>query len=158
MFVGIVVDWVNYLKAELLFGEDDPIFPKTKLSQNSKREFTANGLINEHWADASPIRKTFKTAFENSGLEYYNPHSFRDTLGRLGEKVCTSPEQLKEWSQNLGHESVMTTFNSYGEVPQHRQAEVFDKLRTPQIEKANSVQEIALAVAEVLQSQNQTNS
>ena len=92
MFVGIVVDWVNYLKSELLFGEDAPIFPKTKLSQNSKREFTANGLVNEHWADASPIRKTFKTAFENAGLEYYNPHSFRDMLGRLGEKVCKSPE------------------------------------------------------------------
>ena len=52
----------------------------------------------------------------------------------------------------------MTTFNSYGEVPQHRQAEVFEGLRTPQIGKANNAQEIALAVAEVLQSQNQTNS
>ncbi len=128
IFNDIFLEWVSYLKTELLFGEDDPLFPKTKLSQNNKREFKADGLLKEHWSNASPIRKIFKTSFESAGLEYYNPHSFRDTIGRLGEKICQSPEQFKAWSQNLGHESVMTTFNSYGEVPQHRQAEVFDEL------------------------------
>ncbi len=151
LFVDIVVDWVNYLKTELLFGEDDPVFPKTKLSQNEKREFSAHGLINDHWADANPIRKIFKVAFESAKLEYFNPHSFRDTLGRLGEKVCGSPEQFKAWSQNLGHESVMTTFNSYGEVPQHRQSEVFEGLRNhPLIGKSNE----AIELAKVILAQN----
>ena len=42
----------------------------------------------------------------------------------LGEKVCKGPEEFKAWSQNLGHEGVLTTFYSYGEVQQGRQAEI----------------------------------
>jgi hypothetical protein len=41
---------------------------------------------------------------------------------QLGERVCTTPEQFKAWSQNLGHENVLTTFTSYGAVAAHRQA------------------------------------
>ena len=41
-----------------------------------------------------------------------------------GERVCTTPEQFKAWSQNLGHERVMTTLTSYGTVAPHRQAEL----------------------------------
>ena len=48
----------------------------------------------------------------------------------LGEKtVCKTPEEFKAWSQNLGHEHVATTFTSYGSVPSHRQAEIFETLR-----------------------------
>lgn len=31
---------------------------------------------------------------------------------------------MKAWSQNLGHENVMTTFTSYGHVPVHKQGEL----------------------------------
>ena len=148
LFDEIFSEWVGYLKAELLFGEDAPLFPKTKMSHNKRSEFIADGLTNEHWSNASPIRKIFKTDFESAGLEYYNPHSFRDTLVRLGEKICKTPEQFKAWSQNLGHESVMTTFTSYGEVPQHRQAEVFDELRMPtkQLQNQSDIEMLARAV------------
>lgn len=61
-------------------------------------------------------------AFEAAGLPYFNPHSFRDTLVQLGEQRCATPEQLKAWSQNLGHDRVMTTLTSYGNVAAHRQA------------------------------------
>ena len=44
----------------------------------------------------------------------------------------TAPEEWKAWSQNLGHESGMTTFVGYGQVPGHRQAEIMLKLRSPQ--------------------------
>jgi hypothetical protein len=38
-------------------------------------------------------------------------------------------EELKAWSQNLGHEEdVMTTLRSYGEVPSPRQAEIIRNL------------------------------
>ena len=43
---------------------------------------------------------------------------------QLGEQVCTTPEHCKAWSQNLGHERVMTTLTSYGTVAPHRQAEL----------------------------------
>ena len=43
-------------------------------------------------------------------------HSLRNTLVRFGEEVCKTPEEFKAWSQNLGHEKVLTTFLSYGQV------------------------------------------
>src|SRR5208337_3706129 len=45
------------------------------------------------------------------------------------ERVCRTPEELKAWSQNLGHEDVMTTLRSYGEVPSSRQAEIIRSLQ-----------------------------
>ena len=55
---------------------------------------------------------------------YFNPHSFRNTLVQLSQDVCKTPEQFKAWSQNLGHEKVLTTFLSYGEVAYQRQGEI----------------------------------
>jgi hypothetical protein len=62
-------------------------------------------------------------------LPYFNPHSFRKTLALLGQKVCKSPEEYKAWSQNLGHENVLTTFSSYGDVGRQRQAENHSRVR-----------------------------
>ena len=63
-------------------------------------------------------------AFENAGLQYFNPHSFRDTLAQLGERTCPTIEHYKAWSQNLGHEHVQTTLTSYGNIPAYRQGEL----------------------------------
>jgi hypothetical protein len=49
----------------------------------------------------------------------------------LGEKVCRTPEQFKAWSQNLGHEKVLTTFSSYGEVAAERQRDIIRELAQP---------------------------
>ena len=38
--------------------------------------------------------------------------------------MCRSPEEFKAWSQNLGHDQVLTTFSSYGQVGYERQAEL----------------------------------
>jgi hypothetical protein len=40
---------------------------------------------------------------------------------QLDETRCRSPEEFKAWSQNLGHEGVLTTFYSYGTVAPRRQ-------------------------------------
>jgi integrase/recombinase XerD len=127
----IVVQWVNYLREELLFGEDDPLFPRTEVKPSATSNFEATGLTREHWKTADPIRKIFKGSFEAAGLSYFNPHSFRNTLVRLGEKIAASPEGFKAWSQNLGHSGVLTTFYSYGEVQESRQAEILGELRLP---------------------------
>ena len=42
-----------------------------------------------------------------------------------------TPESFKAWSQNLGHESVLTSFYSYGDVPDYKQAELMRKLAEP---------------------------
>jgi hypothetical protein len=57
-------------------------------------------------------------------VPYYNPHSFRDMLVRHAMTLDLTPEEMKAWSQNIGHSDVLTTFTSYGAVPAHRQAEL----------------------------------
>jgi len=110
------------------------------------RQFAAAGLSREHWSNATPIRTIFREAFEHAGLPYFNPHSFRNALVQLGEEVCKTPEQFKAWSQNLGHEKVLTTFLSYGEVTCPRQGEIIRSLSAPQLVRQPDADEIAEAV------------
>jgi integrase len=124
----IVVDWVDYLISHQLFGPADPLFPATQVVQDADYQFQAGGLSRQHWSNATPIRMIFKEAFAGAGLPYANPHSFRKTLAQLGERLCRTPEEFKAWSQNLGHEQVLTTFSSYGEVAADRQAELIRRL------------------------------
>jgi integrase len=128
----IVVEWVNYLRQDKLWGLDDPLFPATKIVVGDSRHFEASGLDRKHWSNAGPIRNIFKEAFAAAGLPYFNPHSFRKTLALLGGRICRSPEEYKAWSQNLGHENVLTTFSSYGDVGWHRQAEIIRVLGRPE--------------------------
>lgn len=129
--LAIFTDWVHYLTKELSFGPDDPLFPKTKVKNTPSRQFEVMGLQREHWSTAGPIRRIFKQSFQLADLPYYNPHSFRNTLVRLGEQLCSKAEEFKAWSQNLGHEGVLTTFYSYGDVPDYKQAELLRKLAKP---------------------------
>jgi integrase len=119
-----VVEWVNYLRQEKLWGLDDPLFPATKIVIGNDLKFKAAGLDHKHWSSAGPIRTIFKDAFAFVGLPYFNPHSFRKTLALLGGRICKTPEEYKAWSQNLGHDHVLTTFSSYGDVSGYRQAEI----------------------------------
>jgi integrase/recombinase XerD len=66
-----------------------------------------------------------------AGLPYFNPHSFRKTLALLGGQRCKTPEEYKAWAQNLGHEDVLTTFRSYGDVSGYRQVEIMRSFTTP---------------------------
>ncbi len=146
----IVAAWVSYLRDEKLWGNDDPLFPATRVTLGTSRQFEAAGLARDHWSTASPIRTIFRAAFVQCGLPYFNPHSFRNTLVQLGQDVCKTPEQFKAWSQNLGHEKVLTTFLSYGEVECQRQGEITRDLATPQQPMQTDANEIAEAVLKKL--------
>ena len=142
----IVAEWVSYLRDEKLWGNDDPLFPATRIALGATRQFEAAGLARDHWSTASPIRTIFREAFVRAGLPYFNPHSFRNTLVQLGQDVCRTPEEFKAWSQNLGHEKVLTTFLSYGEVACQRQGEIIRGLSAPQHAMKTDANEIADAV------------
>lgn len=150
----IVVDWVNYLKTELLWGNDDPLFPKTQVINGEDRVFVAPGIKPEHWSNATPIRTIFREAFEAADLAYFNPHSFRKTLVTLGQQLCQTPEAFKAWSQNLGHDDVLTTLYSYGEVQQHRQGEIIQQLSVLRTPKNQSTLEIALELVKAVEQRN----
>ncbi len=127
----IVEEWIDYLLVVKLCNVGDPLFPATRVAVGANRQFEAAGLEPRHWRSAGPISAIFKEAFEKAGLRYFNPHSFRKTLGLLGQRVCRTPEELKAWSQNLGHEQVLTTLMSYGKVEVSRQAEIIRGLANP---------------------------
>lgn len=148
----IVAEWVTYLREEKLWGNDDPLFPATHIAPGAALQFEVVGLKRDHWSSASPIRTIFREAFVGAGLPYFNPHSFRNILVQLGQDVCKTPEQFKSWSQNLGHEKVLTTFTSYGEVSCQRQGEIIRGLATPQQAVQPDVSELARAIAREIRS------
>jgi hypothetical protein len=122
----------------------------TRVAVSPDRQVAAAGLSIEHWSNAPPIRKILHEAFARACLPYFNPHSFRNTLVQLGQKVCKTPEQFKAWSQNLGHEKVLTTFLNYGEVACQRQGEIIRNLTAPQKTAPIDADEIAEAVCKRL--------
>jgi integrase/recombinase XerD len=124
----IVIDWVKHLKENKYYGFNDPLFPRTRLVHDATQSFKVGGLEPISWQNTSPARRIFRNAFEAVDLPYFNPHSFRKTLVQLGEQICKTPEEFKAWSQNLGHEGVLTTFTSYGRVDTHRQGEIIRRL------------------------------
>ena len=150
--VAIVTDWIKYLKEVKLWGNNDPLFPSTLVHLNKAKCYEVVGVDRKHWSTNSPIRAVFKEAFERVGLNNFNPHSF--TLVQFGEVVCQTPEQFKVWSQNLGHEAVMTTFMSYGTVTVNRQKELIQTLGSSDKPSISSADEIAEAIIRKLHQSN----
>ena len=107
-----------------LWGPADPLFPATAMGLDEAGGFQPQGLARQGWASTGPIRDIFRRAFAAAGLPYFNPHSFRDMLVRHAMTLDLTPEEMKAWSQNLGHADVLTTFTSYGTVPVQRQGEL----------------------------------
>lgn len=125
----IVVNWIDTLRNRLEFGDEDPVFPATRVAQDASHQFQASGLSRTHWTSGAQIRAIFARAFKLAGLPYFNPHSFRTTLGILGQELCRTEEQYKAFSLNLGHESIQTTRLSYSPIDTTRQGQIMLRLR-----------------------------
>jgi len=123
-FETIVAHWVEEQGRDHLFGPDDPLFPATRVGVGQTGLLGPQGLERRSWTTAGPIREIFRRACALAALPHYNPHSLRQTLMRLTYDLDLSPRQLKAWSQNLGHESVLTSLGSYGALSAHEQADV----------------------------------
>jgi integrase len=140
--LSILEGWVGYLQRERLWGPDDPLFPATRVTLDENHQFAVVGIDRKGWRNATAVRKIFRDAFASAGLPYSNPHTFRKTLARFGQQTCRTPEEYKAFSQNIGHEDVLTTFTSYGEVPLDRQAAI---LRSLGLRKAEAAGDTELA-------------
>src|ERR1051326_6889850 len=124
----MVADWIKYLREEKAWGPEDPMFPASDTSLDQAGRYSVRGLKRQNWRTAAPIRSIFRKAFAAAGIAYFHPHSFRKTLVAFGLSRCGTPEDFKAWSQNLGHDGVMTTFTSYCAVQVTRQAEIMREL------------------------------
>ena len=122
--VQILKDWISELREDHFFCFADPLFPQTKVGLGANRLFTPVGISKEPWKSPSSAVKIFKEAFANAGFSEFSPHRIRDTIADLANDFCTTPEHYKAWSQNIGHEKVLTTFMNYGSVAPGRQSDL----------------------------------
>lgn len=136
--------WLTELRKQHLWGPADPLFPATAMRLGKTGGFEPEGLARHGWASTGPVRDVFRRGFATAGLPYFNPHSFRDMLVRHAMTLDLSPEEMKAWSQNLGHEAVLTTFTSYGTVPSHRQGELISARATsPSVRELGNAEQVA---------------
>lgn len=125
----IVRDWIAELRQDHQFSNSDPLLPKTRVGVGPERRFAALGIDQAPWSNPSSAAKIFKQAFINAGLPPFSPHRVRDTLAELASQHCRTPEDYKAWSQNMGHDDVLTTFRSYGSVATGRQVDLMTRFR-----------------------------
>jgi site-specific recombinase XerD len=129
VFEETLRDWIAELRQTHLFSDTDPLFPKTRVTVGASRRFEAAGVDREPWAGPSSAAKIFKQSFARAGLPPFSPHRVRDTIAELSRHHCRTPEHYKAWSQNMGHDDVLTTFRSYGSVSPGRQVELMQRFR-----------------------------
>ncbi len=67
----IVAEWVGFLREEMVWGNDDPLFPATRIALGRSRQFESAGLERQHWSTATPIRTIFREAFERAGVALF---------------------------------------------------------------------------------------
>lgn len=146
-FVAVIEQWKHELESVYGFGPDDPLFPRTVVTFGNDGSVLPAKIGVEGWANADPIRKLFRDACKAAGLPDFKPHSFRHTLGRLAQFMCESPAELKAWSQNLGHEEVLTTLTSYGTLPEYMQKDLIAGIgqRVREIEPSNAPKKVTSA-------------
>lgn len=152
----ILANWVRTLREEMGWGPEDPLFPSTRVAVGATGHFEAVGLERRPWSNATAIRAILRDALAKAGVPACPPHRIRMTLVVLGERLCRTPEHFKAWSQNLGHEQVMTTLLSYGEVAPRRQAELIRDLAKP-IPSAGDPGPEVIAIARRLQAAGLTS-
>jgi integrase/recombinase XerD len=123
MFADFLRNWVEFLVKDMFFGPQDALFPKPTMGVVDG-EFAVTGLSREIYQGTTQLRDVIGKAFVSAGLPRFHPHGFRETLVALANEVCKTPEEFKAWSQNLGHDSVITTIAAYMPVSPSRQRDL----------------------------------
>ena len=115
--LSYVVDWVKHLKEDKLFGNADPLFPRSKVENlEGSKVFASCELEPKFWQNTSSMREVLNQRFEVVGIEYFSPHTFRHLAVNLALTKCKNGHEVKAVSQNFGHENVGTTMITYGSL------------------------------------------
>lgn len=115
-----VIGWRDHLLS-IGFKETSPLFPRID-NRFAETNLLEQAIQCEGIKSGTTIQNIFRKAFERAGYEYIKPHSFRKTLARYAE--TQSPAFLNAVRQNLGHNSIDTTLNSYGQLSQPEQRRI----------------------------------
>ena len=124
----IVVNWVKYLKEELNFNNNDPLFPKEELTHNEYMEFVGGVKISKnHIQSHGVIPKVVNRVMGKVGLKYINPHSFRNMQIDYVLKNC-GIQEAAALSLNYGHESLAITIGNYYKPTPEQQFDILGKI------------------------------
>ena len=80
----------------------------------------------------------------------FRSHRVCPSWTRVFLKLCRDAEQFKAWSQNMGHDGVLTTFLSYGAVAPRRQGQIIQSLAIAQAQPRGDADEVAQAVLQAM--------
>jgi integrase len=155
--VQVVSDWITELRERHLFGPSDPIFPASQTMLGADGLFESGEITRRAWTSAQPIREIFRRAFEGAGLPYYPPHTVRHALVALGYELDLSVKEFKAWSQNLGHESALTTLTSYGTIPVEEQGRLISNLSRRGVPGGETLTDLLSRAVELAARQTETN-
>jgi integrase len=148
-FLDIVKDWVDYLRKEKLYTDQDPVFPATKIEQVGPDSYCYIGekVEPEFWKSTNSIRAIFKKRFEAAGLEYFTPHAFRRLAINEALRLCKTPAEFKAVSQNFGHENMATTMFDYASLPEEEVESKIKNLTKTDSEEEN-IEQVMKALSE----------
>ena len=126
-----ILNWVQYLKEDLHFTDNDPLFPKEQLQHDEYQQFIGGvALSRNHIESHEPLTRIIKRVFEKACLQYNNPHTFRDMLTHL---IIThyGVQELVALSLNLGHETPAITLRNYYQPTPEQQFDILSKIGKP---------------------------
>jgi len=117
-----VFDWIEYLQSQG-FTDKDYLFPRFEPT------FTSDGeqsliLGNQMIKSQTTIRGIFQKAFENEGLSYYKPHSFRHSITRRALELDNSPQFISALNPNFGHKTDAVIIDSYGTIAENKRGKI----------------------------------
>lgn len=119
--------WIEELRKVHLFGPDDPVLPRMPQHFDTLTA-AADKPLRAPLRDGNTLRHAIQGAFVSQGMPSFRLHAFRKTLAMLANELCKTPEELKAYSQNFGHESIATTVDDYMPVSTYRQREIIKDL------------------------------
>jgi site-specific recombinase XerD len=105
-YYEIIRDWVKYLKEEMNFSENEPLFPEIRNGVVTKKGLNGEQAYNKLIEKRCAVAK----------LPKYHPHSFRHAgINEALNRIKTG-KQIKALSQNVGHESISTILEKYANM------------------------------------------
>ena len=123
------LDWYHYLRKEKLFGNEEPLFPKSKQIQTENNyNFNYDSVSNEFWRSHSAIREIFIQRAKSANVKPFSPHKYRHLSIKLAFDKCQNAKEIKAVSQHFGHEDVSTTIQVYGNYNPDELSEILNEI------------------------------
>lgn len=122
IFAAVVCSW----KEELLslgFSANDALFPDEHFLVRRRSADGAKTV--PAMATTHAVSSAFEAASRSLG-EWVTPHAAKHCIGNLGMEICRTPEEMKAWSMNMGHEDLAVTLRYYQGLPEERVVEIFE--------------------------------